>query len=140
MEPWQTGAVSIFGTIVTLAIGTYVWLNGRKANQIKADEVEAQKTVEVFGANLELNEYIDKRVAILMEPAQASIKKLEQLVQDLADREATTKKTLRRFFQKLIFWNEQGRHGDMPMPTRSDMEMLDISDLVPTTQTIGTNE
>jgi hypothetical protein len=131
MEPWQQVTVSVFGTVVTLLIGTYVWLNGRKTNRIRADEVEAQKTVEVFGANLELNKYIDARVAKLMEPANADIAELKGQVTELANREATTKKTLRRFFQKLIFWNEQGRNGDMPLPTRGDMDMLDISDLIP---------
>lgn len=84
-----------------------------------------------FADNIGLNEYLDTKVTAALAPALAQIKALEEDMKILTARERATKEIVRRFFQRLIFWNEQGRTGVMPMPTREDMGVLDISDLVP---------
>lgn len=84
-----------------------------------------------FEANLELGKYVDTKVSLALAPALVKIEKLELAMGVVIAREQATKNILRRFFQRLVFWNEQGRPGEMPLPTREDMETLDISDLVP---------
>jgi len=83
-----------------------------------------------FEANIELNKYLDTKVTAALAPALVQIKALEDDMKILTARERATKEIVRRFFQRLMFWNEQGRTGIMPMPTREDMGVLDISDLV----------
>jgi hypothetical protein len=79
-----------------------------------------------FQDNLALNQYIDERV-------KAATDKLVVRVEALEAREDNTKKIVRRFFQRLVFWDLHGRNGPMPMPSPTDMRDLELEDLQTTT-------
>jgi hypothetical protein len=89
----------------------------------------ATDSQERFSANLELNKYIDEKVAAALAPALKQIADLDAAVATLTAREQTTKATLRRYFQRLLWWDQRGRPNEMPMPSAEDMAILDLTDI-----------
>lgn len=84
---------------------------------------------ERFTANIELNKYIDGVVAAAIAPLLTEIASLKSGMATVNARELTTKNILRRYFQRLLWWDERGRDGDMPMPSPADMATLDLADI-----------
>lgn len=128
--------VALIGGAVAVLTAGFVLIKGlgenrtaKSAAAAAARSAAAAAAQAQFEANLELNKYIDGRVeAALKEPLE-QIAQLEQRVELLTTRERTTKDILRRWVQRLLWWNERGRKGEMPMPSQDDMATLDLSDI-----------
>lgn len=125
-SPVDAGPIIVAGISAVTAVlaALFVLIKGRGENRNKAAEVAAAEKRDQFAQNLELNKYIDEKVAAATDPLVTRIKALEE-------REDSTKTIVRRFFQRLVFWDSNGRTGPMPMPSLSDMRDLEIEDLQP---------
>lgn len=101
------------GTVVTV-------LATRRKNRM--DDLQGR-----FTSATELDEYIDGRIERVAQPLRDKITKLE-------NRELSTKTILYAFFQRLMWWDERGRTGVMPMPAADDLTTLglDLADLTNT--------
>lgn len=120
MEPWAQillGGGLFLGVAGLVTAGATVWRNRSSDSQ------------ERFAQNIELSKYIDGKIALATNPLQERISGLETEINNLKERENATKNILRSFFQRLIFWDQNSRPGDMPMPSREDMEKLELDDL-----------
>lgn len=121
--------IAIIGGLATIGGGIFLLVRGLRESKTTASANAAAAAQAAFAANIELNKYIDGRVeAALKEPLE-QIKQLEERVELLTTRERTTKDILRRWVQRLLWWNDRGRVGDMPMPSQADMATLDLSDI-----------
>lgn len=119
------------GTIVSLTasgvalVGLVAgWVKARDDARSAARDVEARIKRDEFAQNLDLREFIAAEVRSATEP-------LEQRIADLEERARTTKTIVRRYFQRLVFWDQSGRLGAMPLPSPADTRELDIEDLGP---------
>lgn len=110
------------GGLFVLASALLVFVATRKRDK----NTDSQ---ERFTANIELNKYIDGKVTAALAPALEKIEALQNAMAIVNARELTTKGILRRFFQRLIWWDDMGRVGDMPMPSADDMATLDLADI-----------
>jgi len=110
------------GGLFVLAAAFLVFVATRKRDK-------STDSQERFTANIELNKYIDEKVTAALAPALAQIASLQTAMSVVNARELTTKGILRRFFQRLIWWDDMGRAGDMPMPSADDMATLDLTDI-----------
>jgi DNA-binding protein len=116
--------VASISGLVALSSAVFVLIKGRGENKNKATEIQAAAVRDGFAQNIELNRYIDEKVKAATTPLVDRIAALEA-------REDSTKTIVRRFFQRLVFWDTTGRVGPMPMPSPADMRDLDIEDLQP---------
>lgn len=121
---WGTVLVTSISALAAVLAAAFVLIKGRGENRNKAAEVAAAEKRDAFAQNIELNKYIDDKVAAATAPLVERIAALEA-------REDSTKTIVRRFFQRLVFWDSNGRAGPMPMPSPSDMRDLEIEDLQP---------
>jgi hypothetical protein len=117
---------SLLSVVVTGLIGLGVYLNSRKSNTNAEARNRADSDAQVFGTADAVFARIDEKVEAATAPLRARITALEA-------REDSTKTIVRRFFQRLVFWDTNGRVGPMPMPSATDMRDLDIEDLQPPT-------
>jgi len=135
-----TGVAALILAALTGTGGlTWYVTERRKARTEKAKSAAAAKSSEAAAVqaqlegNLELSKYIreqvDAAVAKALEPVQRDLAEQKQVAERLAAREQATKTIVRRFFQRLLFWDQNGRQGPMPMPSEEDMQILDLSDL-----------
>lgn len=122
----STGAIIVAGLALVSALGSalFVFVKGRGENQNAAANIAATERRDAFAQNIELNKYIDEKVTAATQPLVDRIVALEA-------REDSTKTIVRRFFQRLVFWDTNGRSGPMPMPSAADMRDLDLEDLQP---------
>jgi hypothetical protein len=126
------GDMDSFGSIIVAALAlvsglgsaAFVFVKGRGENQNAAANIAVAERRDAFAQNIELNKYIDEKVAAATRPLVERIAALEA-------REDSTKTIVRRFFQRLVFWDTNGRSGPMPMPSPDDMRDLDLEDLQP---------
>jgi hypothetical protein len=90
---------------------------------------------ERFAQNIELRKFVSEEVTSAVTaataPLEARISEQAARIAALEAREDSTKTIVRRFFQRLVFWDTTGRVGPMPMPSPADMRDLDIEDLQP---------
>lgn len=112
-------AIASFGTLVTL------YLTFRKN---RSDEINGKTNVKV-----QLDKMIDDRVERQLQSAWDRIDALDTRVGDLeeeVERERQEKSRIkiawRRYMTALVFWDQGGRRGDMPMPSEADMELMDM--------------
>lgn len=127
--------IAIIGGIVTIAGGAFVLIRALR-NSKTTEQVNAAAAAQAaFAANIALNKYIDEKVEAALKEPLAQIATLEQRVELLTTRERTTKDILRRWVQRLLWWDERGRRGEMPMPSPADMATLDLSDIETDTKT-----
>lgn len=127
METWITILSSGLGVgILTAAV---TWYSARGTNRNKAEEVAAEKARTQLAGNIELNKYIDERIERASQPMREQIKQLREEMGRLTSRERDRTSVIRRFFQRLVWWDERGRPGPMPMPSEEDMHVLDLSDI-----------
>jgi hypothetical protein len=105
------------GGFFVFAAAILVFVSTRKRD--KGDYVRGQ-----FSSAQALDEYIDKRIERIAKP-------LRDELEQLRNRELSTKTILYGFFQRLLWWDERGRGGTMPMPDAEDLEKLgvDLGDL-----------
>jgi hypothetical protein len=111
------------GGLFVLASAILVYAATRKRDR-------STDSQERFAANIELNKYVDGRIELATGPLLAKIERLESLVTAQGSRETQVKNILRGFFQRLLFWDGNGRRGRMPMPTLEDMDVLDLEVVV----------
>lgn len=92
-----------------------VWLTVRATRQRNTnDYVQGQ-----FTSAEALDKYIDGRIERVAGP-------LRDELQRLRDRELSTKIILYAYFQRLMWWDERGRIGVMPMPDAEDLVRLGV--------------
>ena len=134
--------IAIIGAIAAVTSAAFVLVKGlgenkntRAASEAAGKAASAAAAKAQFEANIELNKYIDGRVEAALEEPLKQIAELQDRVELLTTRERTTKDILRRWVQRLFFWDERGRKGDMPMPSVADMATLDLSDIESDTKT-----
>jgi hypothetical protein len=125
---WGTAIalISALGVVVGYIL---VFVRGSGDSKLKADELRQKETQDQFTANIALNTYIDGKISAALAPSEKRVTDLEAQVKKLTEREATTKNILRRYFQRLLWWDEIGRPDEMPMPSPEDMRILDLSDI-----------
>jgi len=114
--------ILVAGGIFGLAGALLVFVATRKRDK-------STDSQERFGANIELNKYIDTKVTAALAPALQQIVELKEDLAKVVNREQTTKETLRRYFQRLLWWDQRGRPGEMPMPSAADMATLSLTDI-----------
>lgn len=109
----SAGFFLFLGTVVTV-------LATRRKN--RNDDLQGR-----FTSATEFDEYIDGRIERVAGPLRVELQKLK-------DRELSTKTILYAFFQRLLWWDERGRDGVMPLPAAEDLATLgiDLADLVTT--------
>jgi hypothetical protein len=129
--------VASISGLVALSSAVFVFIKGRGENRNKARELQAAAVRDGFAQNLELGKYIDERVLKATGPLEQKITEQATRIAALEAREDSTKTIVRRFFQRLVFWDTNGRVGPMPMPSPADMRDLDIEDLQPKEPTDG---
>jgi hypothetical protein len=97
-----------------------IFLTARAAKgKAKIDDLQSR-----FSSATALDEYIDGRIERVAGP-------LREEIEALRNRELSTKTILYAFFQRLMWWDERGRDGVMPMPEADDLTKLgvDLADL-----------
>jgi hypothetical protein len=114
--------VAIAAPIAMVLVGLFVYAKDRTANKIRAGEVDSKAAIDILAANVELNRYIDEKVEAAVAPIREEVRKLR-------DREAVVTAIIRRFFQRLFRWSEDGQDGPMPKPTDDEMKILGITDI-----------
>ncbi len=82
-----------------------------------------------FDDNLALAEYVDKRIAAAIAPLQTELGKVREALAAVQLRERSLKDIVRRWFQRLTFWDDNGRAGEMPVPSPEDMRILELVEL-----------
>jgi hypothetical protein len=119
-----TGAemISAAGLIVTALLGLGVYINNKRSNRTAETRNQVDAGSQLFDNNIELAEYVDKRIAIALQPVQAELDAFKEW-------KKSTNAIIRRFFRQLITWDRNGRAGQMPMPSAEDMTQLEIEDL-----------
>lgn len=121
--------IAAFGLVGTLGAAAFLLVRGLRESKTTAAANASAAAQTAFAANIELNKYIDERVAAALTEPRGQIAELERQVERLTLRERTTKDILRRWVQRLLWWDSRGRAGDMPMPSAADMATLDLTDL-----------
>jgi len=108
----------ILGAGVLALVGTIITVQATK-QKTKNEYVQGQ-----FTSAKALDEYIDGRIERVAKPLRDELKKLQ-------DRELSSKIILYGFFQRLMWWDETGRLGVMPLPDADDLTKLgvDLADL-----------
>lgn len=141
MTPSEVSGVAALILAAFTSTGGITWYvtERRKGRAERARDDAAAKvaTSSVVQAQLEENRelaaYIDGRVDVAvakaLQPVQRDLEEQKLVAERLAAREQATKTIVRRFFQRLLFWEQNGRKGPMPMPSEEDMRLLDLSDL-----------
>lgn len=119
------------GGIFALVAALLVYIATRKRDR-------ASETKDRFDQADELNRYIDERVAKITGPMSDKIERLEKLIEKMGDRDAKVKNILRGFFQRLRFWDQHGREGEMPLPSAEEMAVLELDIDASTPATSGT--
>ena len=127
MEP--TIIIALLALVGTLAGLVVTFRKGKDDSKNKSEELEATALQAEFSRNLELNKYIDGVVEAAVAPFRVEIADLRASMKAVMDRESIIKNIIRRFFQRLLWWDERGRVGDMPMPSVADMATLDLADI-----------
>lgn len=120
----MTGAemISAAGLIVTALLGLGVYVNNKRSNRTAETRNQVDAGSQLFDNNIELAEYVDKRIAIALAPVQEELNAFKEW-------KKSTNAIIRRFFRQLITWDRNGRPGPMPMPSAEDMTQLEIEDL-----------
>lgn len=114
--------ISAAGLIVTALLGLGVYINNKRSNRTAETRNQVDAGSQLFDNNIELAEYVDKRIAIALQPVQAELDAFKEW-------KKSTNAIIRRFFRQLITWDRNGRAGQMPMPSAEDMTQLEIEDL-----------
>jgi len=127
MDPAVLVAVlALCGTVA----GLYVtFRKGKDDSKNKTEELQATALQSEFTRNLELNKYIDGVVEAAVAPFRTEIADLKKGMAIVNARESTTKNIIRRWFQRLLWWDDRGRVGPMPMPPTADMATLELTDI-----------
>lgn len=130
---WNWTQILPAGTIAAILTALVTWYIGRGTNKNKAEEVEAEKIRTSLAGNLELTKYVREQitaeVAAATKPLREELDALRKELRQVIARERDTKTIIRRWFQRLTWWDEHGRVGPMPMPAEEDMHLLDLSDI-----------
>lgn len=130
MQPLLVAAAAIIAAL-------FSWFGVRGSNKNKDKELEAERAKASLAGNIELTKYVREQVAEAVKNATAGLRDeidgLRSELQKVIQRERDTKAIIRRWFQRLVWWNERGRVGDMPMPAANDMHLLELSDIEMTT-------
>lgn len=120
------------GLVALLSILGTVYI-GRGTNKNRNKEVEAERAKAALAGNIELTKYVREQVAEAVTSATKGLREeIDSLRAELRlviQRERDTKAIIRRWFQRIVWWNERGRIGDMPMPSADDMQRLDLHDI-----------
>jgi hypothetical protein len=80
-----------------------------------------------FDQNKALSDYVDKRVDERVEAAvKLALAPYIEKVEALEKREMSTKSILYAYFTRLFGWDENGRHGSVPVPSTVELSTLGI--------------
>jgi len=127
MEPTIIIAgLALVGTLAGLVV---TFRKGKDDSKNKTEELNANALQAEFARNLELNKYIDGVVEAAVAPFRVEIAALKSSMEAVMARESIIKNIIRRWFQRLVWWDDMGRKGDMPMPSTADMATLDLTDI-----------
>lgn len=127
MEPTIIIAgLALVGTLAGLVV---TFRKGKDDSKNKTEELNANALQAEFTRNLELNKYIDGVVEAAVAPFRVEIAALKSSMEAVMARESIIKNIIRRWFQRLVWWDDMGRKGDMPMPSTADMATLDLTDI-----------
>jgi predicted histidine transporter YuiF (NhaC family) len=127
MEP--TVLIALLALVGTLAGLVVTFRKGKDDSKNKTEELEANALQAEFSRNLELNKYIDGVVEAAVAPFRVEIAALKASMETVMARETIIKNIIRRWFQRLVWWDEMGRKGDMPMPAATELATLDLADI-----------
>jgi hypothetical protein len=127
------GAVTTFGTLVISGV------RGKRADELAAQELALKKQTDAEKAKTDLNDRIDGRVEVQLEKAWKKIDELEDEVKKLKEdkdkktlENLTIRQAVKQWFINLIHWDRLGRNGRMPLPSQSDLDLLQLDPNEPT--------
>lgn len=132
-ESWVNLVVAALTSGGLVGVGTY--FNARRQNKNALNAAEKLDLQGRFAANIELNKYIQSAVEKALVGPNEQIAALRAEVAAATRMVDMVKDVTRRYIQRLYFWDENGRKGRMPTPSREDSEILDLSDIEADTQT-----
>lgn len=123
---WQLlGLGGIVAAFITAGLG---YLGVKQGLKVRARELALQKETGDFSQSVELFKLVDERVAAaLVEP----LKRIEILER----RERSMTDAVRRWYQRLVWWDDRGRPGKMPTPSHDELVLLSLADMAEDTLT-----
>jgi hypothetical protein len=121
-----TAIAAILGPVI---VALLIFRTTRESNATHATEVEKQAASDEFATALKIQEVVDLAVQKATEPLRKDIDFLKQTVEEIRGRERMFKDIVRRWFQRLRWWQERGFPGEMPLPTAEEMSLLELVDI-----------
>jgi len=121
------------GGVGGLLVGILVYRAAKRSNKT-TERVASQNELQLrFEGSIELQKMIqntvDAAVNKALEEPNRQITEMRVEFQAVTRLLDTTKDVIRRYIQRLYFWDENGRRGKMPTPSREDSQLLDIVDI-----------